>query len=162
MAKPELKEPFMLSPLFLSIDAGNSNIVFGFLDLHQNQWVHEFRIETKKGITTLEMIKILRLLLLEKNLDPGRIIKIGFSSVVPALVPTIQDLCLKLFGMPAYTIKGHSYTKLRVWTDRPNEIGTDLMSNIAAAYQYFSDACIVVDFGTALTFSVVDDKGYVV
>src|SRR5690606_28365906 len=127
-----------------------------------NSWIHEFRIETKKDITSVELIKFLRLLLLEKNITPEQIGQIGFSSVVPEVISSIEDMCLKLFGVPAYTIKGYSYEKLKVRTNRPNEIGTDLMANITAAYDLFGEACIVVDFGTALTFSVVDDDGTVI
>lgn len=161
MADLEKKEAYN-SRMFLSIDAGNSNIVFGFYDLTQKKWAYEYRLETRKPISALELINPLSLVLLENNLDPARIYSIGFSSVVPELNSAIEELCLKLFGIPAYTIKGHSYERLKVRTNRPNEIGTDLMANITAAYEYFGECCVVVDFGTALTFSVVDDEGTVV
>ena len=148
--------------MFLSIDAGNSNIVFGFFNNETSQWTHELRIETKKDLSSFELQKNLQLLFLENNLKTNEVTQIGFSSVVPELEPIVVDFCRKLFGKEPYVINGKSYEKLRVSTSRPHEIGSDLMANVAAAYALFQESCIIVDFGTALTFSVVDDQGYVV
>ncbi len=148
--------------MFLSIDAGNSNIVFGFFDPSAEDWRYELRIPTVKAMTSYELVQKLGLFFLENNLRPHQISQIGFSSVVPDINPAVEDLCIRFFGRKLYLIDGRSYEKLKVRTDRPNEIGTDLMSNVTAAYDLFSESCIIVDFGTALTFSVVDDQGFVV
>lgn len=148
--------------MFLSIDAGNSNIVFGFYDQKTGEWAHEIRINTRKSITSFELVKKIRLYFLENDLKPQEISRIGLSSVVPEVIYPIKDFCFKLFGMETYIINGKSFELLNVRTSRPNEIGTDLMANITAAYDRFKEGCIVVDFGTALTFSVVDDDGAVV
>jgi len=148
--------------MFLSIDAGNSNIVFGFFDPSIGEWRHEFRVETARAITAYELSQKLGLLFLENNLRPNEVARIGISSVVPEINPVLEEFCHKFFGVKAYLINGKSYEKLKVSTDRPNEIGSDLMSNITAAYALYQKSCIIVDFGTALTFSVVDDRGYVV
>lgn len=148
--------------MFLSIDAGNSNIVFGFFDPSLGEWRHECRFETVPGITFYELSQKLNLFFLENNLRPAEVSQIGLSSVVPEINSILEEFCGKFFGRKPYLIKGGSYEKLNVSTDRPNEIGSDLMANITAAYALFKENCIVVDFGTALTFSVVDDRGYVV
>jgi len=148
--------------MFLSIDAGNSNIVFGFFDPSLGEWRHEFRVETSRAITAYELSQKLGLLFLENELRPSEVTRIGISSVVPEINSVIEEFCHKFFGIKFYTINGKSYEKLKVSTHRPNEIGSDLMCNITAAYALFQESCIVVDFGTALTFSVVDDGGYVV
>ena len=148
--------------MFLSIDAGNSNIVFGFFDPSLGKWRHEFRFETAPGITFYELSQKLNLFFLENNLWPAEVSQIGLSSVVPEINSILEEFCSKFFGSKPYLIKGGSYENLNVSTDRPNEIGSDLMANITAAYDLFKESCIVVDFGTALTFSVVDDGGYVV
>ena len=148
--------------MFLSIDAGNSNIVFGFFDPSLGEWRHEFRVETSRAITAYELSQKLGLLFLENELRPSEVTRIGISSVVPEINSVIEEFCHRFFGIKPYTINGKSYDKLKVSTHRPNEIGSDLMCNITAAYALFQESCIVVDFGTALTFSVVDDGGYVV
>jgi len=148
--------------MFLSIDAGNSNIVFGFFDPSLGEWRPEFRVETARTITAYELSQKLGLLFLENELRPSEVTRIGISSVVPEINSVIEEFCHRFFGIKPYTINGKSYDKLKVSTHRPNEIGSDLMCNITAAYALFQESCIVVDFGTALTFSVVDDGGYVV
>jgi|SRR5690606_16232682 type III pantothenate kinase len=148
--------------MFLSIDAGNSNIVFGFFDPSPGEWRHEFRIETGPHLSAYELGQKLGLFFLENNLIPADVSRIGISSVVPELNGVLEECCKKFFGIKPYLINGTSYQKLQVSTHRPNEIGSDLMANVTAAYALFQKSCIVVDFGTALTFSVVDDHGYVV
>lgn len=58
-----------------------------------------------------------------------------------------------------YLIQAKSYAKLPIRTHRPNEIGSDLMCNVMAAYTLYQEPVIVVDFGTALTFTAVDSSG---
>jgi len=50
-------------------------------------------------------------------------------------------------------------TGLRIRTDNPTEVGADLVANAVAAYARFQSSCIVVDFGTALTFTAVAEPG---
>ncbi|HLT07841.1 MAG TPA: type III pantothenate kinase [Cyclobacteriaceae bacterium] len=147
--------------MFLSIDAGNSNIVFGFFDPSLGEWRHEFRVETARAITAIELGQKLSLFFLENNLGPGDVSRIGISSVVPEINPVLVECAAIFFGVAPYLINGSSYGKLRVSTHRPNEIGSDLMANMTAAYERFEQSCIIVDFGTALTFSVVDEQGRV-
>src|SRR5690554_3011398 len=120
--------------MFISIDAGNSNIVFGFYDVSTADWRHEFRVETARALTSYELSQKLGLFFLENNLNPDEVSRIGLSSVVPEIVSAIEDFCLRFFGQKPYTISGKSYDKLEVRTDRPNEIGSDLMANVTAAY----------------------------
>jgi type III pantothenate kinase len=148
--------------MFLSIDAGNSNIVFGIFDQSSSSWIHELRVETKKNLLPLQLVKHFKLFFLEENLKPGNITQIGLSSVVPELNKSLVEFCGVFFGITPYIIQGNSYQSLKVSTSRPDEIGTDLMANITASYERFHASCIIVDFGTALTFSVVDDAGMVV
>jgi type III pantothenate kinase len=148
--------------MFLSIDAGNSNIVFGFYELNTNSWVHEFRFTTQREVTAFQLEKALHLFLLENGLKVADISEIGFSSVVPEINAVIEQLSLEFFGKPCYLINGSSYDKLPVSTLRPNEIGTDLMCNVMAAYERTGTATIIVDFGTALTFTVVGPTGSVI
>ncbi|MBW3467695.1 type III pantothenate kinase [Arthrospiribacter ruber] len=145
--------------MFLAIDAGNSNIVFGFYDESAHSWIHEFRIETSKDFSLLKLEKEIRLFFLENNIKIDEIEHIGISSVVPEINNTLQKFCREYLEKEGFLISGSSYNKLKVSTARPNEIGTDLMCNVTAAFERFSDTCIIVDFGTALTFTAVDKKG---
>lgn len=147
--------------MFLSIDAGNTNIVFSFYDATTGFWTKEFRLETKTDVTELEIEQKVGLFLLENGIQIPQVSKIGISSVVPELNDTLIHFCQKLFSISAYLISGQSYSKIAISTTRPDEIGSDLMCNAMAAYSKLRTACIIVDFGTALTFTVVDDTGFV-
>lgn len=147
--------------MFLSIDAGNSNIVFGFSDKGLHHWPYELRIQTKKNLSVLEIEKIVRLFFLENSLKSSEVSQIGISSVVPEVNSTLKEFCLLYFGKSPYTINGRSYRNLEVHVQKPDEIGSDLMANVTAAFQKFQSGCIIVDFGTALTFTVVDHQGKV-
>lgn len=147
--------------MFLSIDAGNSNIVFGFYEAQSATWKYECRVNTKTEISLLQLEKELHLFFLENDIKIAHIDQVGFSSVVPEMNQMIAQFCSEFLGKSCYLIAGKSYQKLKVSSRRPNEIGTDIMCNVAAAYEKFQDACVIVDFGTALTFTVVDKKGAV-
>ncbi|MCH7410732.1 type III pantothenate kinase [Belliella sp. DSM 111904] len=148
--------------MFISIDAGNTNITIGFHDSNIREWIHEFRIESKGSLTLLSLERAMHLFFLENDLKVDSVSFVGVSSVVPELNELLDQFCNEFLGKPCYFINGNSYQKLNVSTSRPNEIGTDLMCNVTAAYERYKQANIIVDFGTALTFTVVDNEGKVV
>ncbi|WP_373493394.1 type III pantothenate kinase [Aquiflexum sp.] len=145
--------------MFLAIDAGNSNIVFGFFDENRKKWIHEFRTNTHKDISILKLEKELHLFFLENGIKTDEITHVGISSVTPEINPVLKQFCKEYLEKDCYLINGRSYAKLKVSTARPNEIGSDLMCNVAAAFEMFQSNCIIVDFGTALTFTVVGNDG---
>jgi type III pantothenate kinase len=145
--------------MFLAIDAGNSNIVFGFYDETQQSWTHELRIPTHKELSVLQLEKKLHLFFLENGIKNDQISRVGISSVVSEVNATLQQFCYEYLEKSCYLIKGESYQRLSVSTSKPNEIGTDLMCNVTAAFERFQSSCIIVDFGTALTFTAVGGNG---
>ena len=147
--------------MFLAIDAGNSNVVFALYDAKSGIWTNQFRLETKTPRLIAQLSKKVPLYFLEHGITVGQIEKIGFSSVVPEINPIIEQFCEGFFGKLPYQIQGKSYAILPVRTYRPDEIGTDLMCNVMAAYTRYQKPVIVVDFGTALTFTAVDSSGEV-
>ena len=152
----------MPQPMFLSIDAGNSTVVFGLYSEETATWHPTLRIDTRKKLSVLQVEKQLGHFFLENDWKLESVDAIGLSTVVPDLEPVLKQCCENFFGRKPYLINGYSYDKLPVQTGNPHEIGSDLMANITAAYSLFQEACIVVDFGTALTFSIVDGQGKVI
>ncbi len=145
--------------MFLAIDAGNSNIVFGFFDENLKKWTHEFRITTTEDLTVLHLEKQLYLYFLESEIKIDKLSAIGISSVVPSLNPILERFCKEFLIKEPFILKASSYAKIPIQTNRPDEIGTDLMCNAMAAFHHFKAGTIIVDFGTALTFTVVNDEG---
>jgi type III pantothenate kinase len=147
--------------MFLAIDAGNSNVVFALFDAKSRTWTNQFRLETKTPALIAQLSKKVPLYFLEHGISVDQIQKIGFSSVVPEINGIIEQFCEHFFGKRPYLIQAKSFAALPIHTHRPNEIGTDLMCNVMAAYTRFGGPVIVVDFGTALTFTTVSQSGEV-
>lgn len=145
--------------MFLAIDAGNSNVVFALFDQKSGKWTNQFRLETKTPKLISQLSKKVPLYFLEHDIHVSQIEKIGFSSVVPEINSIIEQFCHSYFGLSPFLINPKSYAKLPIKALRPNEIGSDLMCNVMAAYTRTSGPVMVVDFGTALTFTVVDATG---
>ncbi|MDR7128426.1 type III pantothenate kinase [Algoriphagus sp. 4150] len=148
--------------MFLAIDAGNSNVVFALYDEENKSWKNHFRIETHSSKFAAQLHKKVPLYFLEHGIKPGDIRQIGFSSVVPEINEQILQFCENYFGTQPYLISPASFEKLTIKSLRPNEIGTDLMCNVMAAYSQYIKPLIIVDFGTALTFTVVDASGEII
>ncbi len=147
--------------MFLAIDAGNSNVVFALFDEKSGKWTNQFRLETNTPKLISQLGKKVPLYFLEHGIHTSDIKSVGFSSVVPEINPIIQQFCQGYFGIEPYTISAKSYDSIPVRSLRPNEIGTDLMCNVMAAYSKYLKPVIVVDFGTALTFTAVDADGQI-
>ena len=148
--------------MFLAIDAGNSNVVFALYDDQNESWKNHFRIETDAAKFSAQLHNKVPLYFLEHGISSADIKRIGFSSVVPEINEQILQFCENYFGTQPYLISPDSYDKLPIKSLRPNEIGTDLMCNVMAGFAKYNKSLIVVDFGTALTFTVVNVKGEII
>ena len=145
--------------MLLAIDAGNTNIVFGIHDGHS--WVHEWRFNTLPVKNQIEYEMFLRLNFLEENLKLEDVSGVVISSVVPQLNGILSEFSRPLIEHEPVFVGPKIYDKLPVSTQNPHQIGTDLVSNAMAGYTLYKENIIVVDFGTALTFTVVDSLGKV-
>lgn len=145
--------------MLLAIDAGNTNIVFG---VHKDgEWIHEWRFNTLPVKDKVEYEMFLRLNFLEANLKLEDVDGIVISSVVPQLNDILSDFSRPLINKEPLFIGPKIYDKLPVRTKRPYQIGTDLVSNAVAGYSLYKEDIIIVDFGTALTFTIVGEDGLI-
>lgn len=144
----------------LIIDIGNSNIVIGVFK--NNQWAYTWRFPTlqEKGALLFYEMQLTNHLL-EADLIPQAIQRVVLSSVVPDLNHTFVTLSAQLFGQDALVVGPEIYSKIDLQIDRPDEIGTDLLANAVAAKHLYQSNVIVVDFGTALTFTTVTSAGHI-
>ena len=143
--------------MILAIDIGNSNIKFG---IHrEGRWERRFRIGTVRSKTPDEYGLIFRHLLGQIDVQMEEIRTAVVSSVVPPLSPTIAEMLADTTGKTPLVVGPGVRTGIRIRTDNPVEVGADIVANAVAAYARFSEACIVVAFGTALTFSAVNSSG---
>ncbi|GAB3266646.1 type III pantothenate kinase [Larkinella harenae] len=162
--------------MLLAVDAGNSDTVFGLYD--QQQWRHVWRTRslleepmafhiTDRQVGDTEAVpaerdryeRLLRLWLMEAAIPLNAIKLVVISSVVPELTPTLRATLSRLFGQEPIVVGPAIYQTLPLQILRPYAIGTDLVSNALAAHLRYRKNCVVVDFGTALTFTTVSGEG---
>ncbi len=146
--------------MHLAIDIGNSDIVYG---IGQNEeWTHVFRTRSLPDEPPFYYEKQLRLHFLESNLGIYEIDMLVLSSVVPHLTDTITAMLTELFGKMPTIVSPIIFPKLTVAIDQVNEIGADLFANAVAAFTKYQCNIVVVDFGTALTFTTVSKEGTII
>ncbi len=141
----------------LAIDIGNSDTVLGVHD--GNDWVQIWRMRSLPNEPSLFYDNQIRQFFLDAGLHGSAFKTLVISSVVPALTAVLKTVTEGLTGLEAVIVGPSVYDTLPVKVLRPQEIGTDLVANAVAAYHRFGQACVVVDFGTALTFTIVDKRG---
>ncbi len=145
--------------MLLAIDIGNTNIVFA---LHNNSnWIHHWREKSDAGTMAETYAFNLSNQFLENDISVNQVTKIVISSVVPGLLPVVEKMADIVFNLSPLVVGPEVYDHLAITTNNPKEIGTDLVANAVAAYHRFKGDCLVIDFGTALTFTTVDKHGII-
>ncbi|MCX7025676.1 MAG: type III pantothenate kinase [Spirochaetes bacterium] len=147
--------------MLLAIDVGNSNIVGGVFGgaEHARKLLRTFRLRTVYKKTEDEYHAVVRAIFDEHGLSPDEIDAVVIGSVVPPLTNAIEVMARRLFKVEPLTVCPPVYPRLPVRVLAADEIGTDLVADAVAAYSRVRGACIIVDFGTALTFTGVSGDG---
>lgn len=143
--------------MILTIDIGNTNIVFGVSD--QNEWQKIWRIQTDSLKTADEYEVIFRSLFTSSKICKSEISLTILSSVVPRLIRPFNEMLNHLLGYLPILVDASIYSKLPVKVINAEEIGTDLVANATAAFIRYPSPCMVIDFGTALTFTTISKTG---
>ena len=141
----------------LAIDIGNSDITIGLS--HEGDWKHVWRIPSVSDRPELFFGIKIRDHFLEAGLKLTDVEKIVLSSVVPNLTDKLINVVVTLFEKNPLVLGPEVYKKLPIQVMNPYEIGSDLVANAVAAFAKFNRSCIVVDFGTALTFTTLSNEG---
>ncbi len=146
--------------MILTLDVGNSHIYGGVFDGDKLRMT--FRKKTAHGSSSDEMGLFLRAVLRENALDPAQIKRVAVCSVVPDLVHSLRNCCLKYFKGAPFILQAGVKTGLKIKYRNPLEVGSDRIATaIAATHLYPNKNLIVIDFGTATTFcAITADKDY--
>lgn len=145
--------------MLLAIDAGNTNTVFAVFD-ERGTLRGEWRASTDVNRTADEigiwLSQLLGLAELERSMIKAAII----ASVVPATLFSLRALCRRYFNCHPLVIGAPDVIiGIDVLVERPEEVGADRVANAVGAYHEYGGPKIVVDFGTATTFDVIDEDG---
>ena len=142
----------------LVIDIGNTNIKFGLFkgDALLKSW----RISASKSRTADELGVILgNLLSMNPGLSFGDVTGVIMASVQPAINYTIEHACEYYIGKKPVVVNCGVVTGLKFHYTNPEELGADRIANAVAAFSRYGGPCVIVDCGTATTFSAVNACG---
>jgi type III pantothenate kinase len=142
--------------MLLAIDAGNTQTHIGAFD--GETLADHWRFATESDATADLLAIRLRAVLDLGNIDPRKIDAAVVASVVPALGPAYEAVGER-FGVPVLMVAPGIKTGISVRVDDPREVGADRLVNAVAAFEKYGGPCVVVDFGTAITFDVVSAEG---
>lgn len=145
------------SDLLVLVDVGNTNTVFGVY--RGDELVESFRLSTDRERTADEYGSLLLPLFGRAGIDPTHADGVVISSVVPPLHPTLDHLGRRYFGRKPLFIEPGVKTGMPIRYDNPAEVGADRIVNAVAARERFGAPVVVVDFGTATTFDIVNAAG---
>lgn len=144
--------------MLLAINVNNTNVKFALYD--GDTMIGQWRIAMKATRTCDEYAVWLTQLMTLKGLKPADIKHAIIANVVPQALFEIKTLCRSYFNCDPMVI-GDDQVKLdiAVKIDQPKEAGADRLVNAVAGYKLYGGPLIIVDFGTATTFDVIDQDG---
>ena len=143
--------------MLLALDVGNTNTVLGVF--RERELIANWRLTTARDQTIDEYGILTRDLFTIAKLDPQEIGGVIISSVVPPLNSTLAGMAERYFHTQALFVEPGIRTGMPVHYDNPQEVGADRIVNSIAAFAKYGGPCIVVDFGTAINFDVVSERG---
>jgi type III pantothenate kinase len=145
--------------MLLTIDVGNTNTVLGVFD--GEEVIEHWRIATDPKRTADELAVILQGLLDQSAMlaEPD-IGGIALCSTVPSVLHEMREMFRRHYGdVPAVIVEPGVKTGVPVRYDNPKEVGSDRITNAAAAVHLYGGPAIVVDFGTSTNFDAVSERG---
>ena len=143
--------------MLLAIDVGNTNTVFAVFE--GDTLEHSWRCKTESSRSADEYAVFLNQLFVLVDLGWGDIHHVIISSVVPDTHFHFTNFCKKYLEVQPHFVRASS-TDITIDLDQPEEIGADRLVNAVAVYTHYQCPAVVIDFGTATTFDVID-KGMV-
>jgi len=143
--------------MILTMDIGNTNIKIGAWE--GDELKASWRVSTASSRTADEYGMVIYDLLRQQGVHFKDIEAAVMSSVAPSLNYTIEHMCSYYMGKAPLTVTHKTKTGIKIKYDHPAQLGTDRIVGAAAAYLEYGGPVIVVDFGSATTFNLVDNKG---
>jgi type III pantothenate kinase len=143
--------------MLLAVDAGNTNVVFAVHD--GREWRGRWRIATRPDRTSDEYAVWLLSLFQHCGLKAAGINRCAIGTVVPAALYNLRRLSREWFEVEPLIARAAVDWGFEIKVDRPQDVGADRLLNALASHHHYGGPLVVVDFGTATTFDVVDGGG---
>jgi type III pantothenate kinase len=143
--------------MLLALDIGNTNTVAGIFD--GKKLLHQNRIATKSEFTRKDLTSTFDLWLNESNLEKEQIKTAIICSVVPSMTEVFEQMVQSMFEVAPMVLSSELPLPIKIDIDHPEQVGADRIANAVAAFSKFGGESIVVDFGTATNFDIVNADG---
>lgn len=138
--------------MLLTADIGNTSITLGLFD--GDALVEDFRLASDKDLSNEEYEVLLKTLCKPFTIE-GCII----SSVVDELSDKFKKCVDNVFKINSILLNHKCKTGVKIAIDSPKEAGADRIANACGAFMLYKRPCIIVDFGTATSFDIINTKG---
>lgn len=143
--------------MLLAIDVGNTQTHLGCFD--GAELIEHWRFMTQPGATSDQLAVRVGSLLGLRGMRLDQVDAAIVSSVVPKLSPEYESMCNGYIDGDCLMVGPQVKTGMPIRMDNPHELGADRLVNAVAAHERIGGACVVVDFGTAITFDAVSAEG---
>ena len=143
--------------MILAVDIGNTNIKIGLFEKN-GKLCNSFKMYTDVKRTSDEYVALLLQLLNHAKIDEKSINGAIVSSVIPQLDYTFTNVINYVFGVKPLIVGVGVKTGLAIRYDFPRELGSDRIITCVASIKQYGAPFILVDFGTATTFNVVNER----
>lgn len=143
--------------MILVVDVGNTETTLGVFenDTLSKRW----SVSTLQKRTSDEWAVLVRILFQGANFSLSELTGVAISSVVPTADFNLKSAFLHHFGIVPLFVGPGVKTGVNILYENPLEIGADRVVNAVAAINLYELPCIVIDFGTATTFDLIDKSG---
>lgn len=146
--------------MLLVADVGNTNATFGMYVPGTSEAIATVRTATRHDRMPDEWYAILEPILAAQGQSLTNVTGFVLSSVVPPVTRWLGVLAKHRLGVEPIIVSAKLDLGLPIDADNPEEVGADRIVNSLAAVKKYGAPVIVVDFGTALNFDVVDERGH--
>ena len=145
--------------MLLVVDVGNTQTHFGLFADGSKTVAEHWRFATVRDSTGDELGAALSNLLGLRGMAFGDVDRSIVSSTVPQLFEQWTLMARRYLGHEMLVVGPSIRTGMPIRYDNPHEVGADRLANAVAAYDKVRDTCVIVDFGTAITYDVVSSAG---
>ena len=143
--------------MLFALDVGNTNIVFGCIDGSDINYVS--RMATDIRMTDKEYAVRIKAMLEFDGINYKKFEGVALASVVPPITECMCSAIQMLTGQKPLIVGAGIKTGLNIQIDNPAQLGADLVIGAVAAMELWKPPLIIIDMGTATTFSVIDSDG---
>jgi len=145
--------------VLLAIDVGNTETKLGCFVDGDDRLIQHWRVTTELRRTADEYGVFFSQLFASSGLNLHDIEAVAIASVVPLLDTVLEAACVRFFGVTPIFLKAHRQKLIPVVTERPSEVGADLIAAAIGGRARHGAPLIVISYGTATVFMAIDFEG---